>query len=233
MCARAPDGVADGLGDAATGLPQGRGGSTSCSCDSGPAGGHPPAKNLGMLGVPPLERQRQARVRARQPSPSSDAGAQRAKAPRAKTASTGRTRSCDTLSSLRVPPRASAAPTWGVETRRRLIGGIRRRRCDRLRAEDELGCTQRWQTRVVDRYPQRDQDPRLNSAIAVSTDRNGALPCQPSGALPPRYELDGSRLLPILASVEHQELTPSGYFDSDDVVRAAGGRRCDIPPPDA
>lgn len=139
MCARAPDGVADGLGDAATGLPQGRGGSTSCSCDSGPAGGHPPAKNLGMLGVPPLERQRQARVRARQPSPSSDAGAQRAKAPRAKTASAGRTRSCDTLSSLRVPPWASAAPTWGVETRRRLIGGIRRRRCDRLRAEGRAG----------------------------------------------------------------------------------------------
>ena len=99
--------------------------------------------------------------------------------------------------------------------------------------KDELGCTQRWQTRVVDRYPRRDQDPRLNSAIAVSTDRNGALPCQPSGALPPRYELHGSRLLPILASVEHQELTPSGYFDSNDVVGAAGGRRCDIAPPGA
>ena len=65
------------------------------------------------------------------------------------------------------------------------------------------------QTRVVVRYPRRDQDPRLNSAIAVSTDRNGALPCQPSGALPPGYELHGSRLLPILASVEHQGRLPA------------------------
>jgi hypothetical protein len=114
---------------------------------------------------PPLERQRRHTpvLVSRHPAVTQALNGRRLREPR--TASAGGTGSCDTLSSLRVPPWASAAPTWGVETRRRLIGGYVDDAATDCARKDELGCTQRWQTSVVVRYPRRDQDPRLNSAI--------------------------------------------------------------------